>query len=524
MITGKTIAKGALVVMAATLLSRLSGLFREMKIAEYYGATGATDAYLVALAIPSGVGLAVAAAVSAGFIPVLNSYLVDNDRDNAARVGSTLFNVILLALVVPAALAMIGAPVLVRILAPGFGEESARLTVELIRIVFPAVIFLSLMGVAGGFLNSHQHFLMPALGPMVTNLIIIGATVALGPVFGIRGLAYGAMAGYAGQFLVQLPVMYRWGFRYRPDLAFFHPGVRRVFQLMAPVLVASLVPPLMVLVERGLASKLTIGSISALNYAFRLMQLPLGLFVMAVAVPLFPALSSLAAQKDFTRLKEMLIKGVSVLALIMVPASAGLLALDEPIVRLLFQRGAFAAKDTVPTAYALAFYALALLPLAVRDIFRRGFYALQDTLTPVIITIAAFLLNIGLDLLLVRPLGIGGLALGAALSVLAEAAVLYRLLDGKLAGLPGRPLPGLLLKLVAAAVVMGVCTSFCSDLIGMKIDLSALRGRMLQVGCSITLGLLVYILAVIGLKVEEIREGLRMVRGLVGKIVPGPRN
>ena len=522
MITGKSIAKGALVVIAATLMSRLFGFIRETQIAGYFGASGDTDAYLVAFSVPSGIGMAIAAAVSAGFIPVLNNYLVLNERENAAKVANTLLNIIFLVLLALTALGMLFAPSLVARLAPGFSPDAVRLTVDLILMMFPSMVFISLMGLASGFLNSRQHFLFPALGPMVTSIVIIGSILIWGrSSWGIKSLAVGTLAGFTLQLLVQIPVMYKKGFRYKPEFAVFHPGVIKVFKLAAPVLVASLVPPVMVLVEKGLASKLTIGSISALNYAFRLMQLPQGLFVMAVSIPLFPALSTFAAQKDFARLKETMIKAVSVLALIMIPASAGLLALDEPIVRLLFQRGAFQAKDTVPTAYALAFYALALLPLALRDVFRRVFYAVQDTLTPVILTIGSFLLNIALDLFLVKIMGIGGLALGAALSVMVEAAILYLLLNGKLAGLPGKSFFKLLLKLIAAAVIMGAAAYYCSNLIGLRFDMGTDRGRMLQVGASVMVGFLTYVLAVVVLRVGEIREAIGIVKGFFRKTSPG---
>ncbi len=521
MITGKSIAKGALVVMGATLLSRLLGFFREMVIAKYFGLSGDVDAYLVAFTVPSGVAMAVAAAISAGFIPVLNSYLVADERDNANKVANTLINAMVIILLAAVSVAMFQAPALVRVLAPGFSEESVLLAAEMSRYMLPALVFVSLMGVASGFLNSHQHFLLPALGPMITSIIIIGAVFVLSPVMGIRGLAAGTMAGFACQFLIQLPVMYRKGFRYKPELSIFHPGVARVFKLMTPVLVASMVPPFLLIVERGLASTLGTGSIAALNYAFRLMQLPLGLFLMAVAVPLFPALSALAARNELDRLKETMVKGVSVLALIMVPASAGLIALDVPIVRLLFERGAFGAKDTLPTAHTLAIYALALLPLAIRDIFRRGFYALQNTLTPVIVTVAALALNVALDLFLVKLIGIGGLALGAVVTAFTEALVLYALLSGRLNGLPVKPFLILLLKLAVASVVMGIAAYLCAGLIGARTDLATGAGRLIQVGGSVILGLIVYLLALIVLKVEEIREAARLARSLYSKAVHG---
>lgn len=513
MITGKSIAKGAAVVMAATLMSRLLGLVREMKIAEYFGLKGGVDAYLVALSIPSGVGLALAAAISAGFIPVLSSYLVAGDRENASKVVNTLLNAILLIFVIITVAGVFFAPALAVRLAPGFDGESIRLTTELIKIMFPGIVFVGLMGLASGYLNSRQHFLFPALGPMITSIVIIVSLAVIGRSYGIKGLALGTTAGFICQFLVQLPVMYKKGFRYRPEFALSHPGVVKAFRLMVPVLVASLVPPVMVVVERRFASELTTGSIAALNYAFRLMQLPQGLFVMAVSVPLFPALSSFAAQKDFARLKEIMTKGVSILALIMIPATAGLIALDEPIVRLLFQRGAFEAKDTVPTAYALAFYALALLPLAVRDIFRRGFYALQDTFTPVVITVCSFILNVAFDLILVKIMGLGGLALGSALSVLTEAAVLYFMLNSKLREMPVKSFLILIGKLIAASLIMGIAAHFLSAVIGARIDMSSSRGKMIQVGVPILAGLAVYLGSLLVLRVKEVEEALHYLAG-----------
>jgi len=293
---------------------------------------------------------------------------------------------------------------------------------------------------------------------------------------------------------------------------------------MVPVLAASMAPPLILIVERGLASELGTGSISALNYAFRLMQLPLGLFLMAVSVPIFPALSSFAAQKDLVRLKETLVKGVNVLALIMIPAAAGLIALSVPIVRLLFERGAFEAADTIPTAYALSVYALALLPFAVRDIFRRGFYSMQDTITPVAVTVGGFLINVALDLLLVRIIGLGGLALGAVLTALAEAAALFFLLDRKLAGLPGRSLLVLFLKLGAASLIMGVSTYYVGTLAGSAINLAAGTGRVLQVGLSVGFGFLVYLGAVTAFKVEEVGEAYGLLKGLLRKVAKGRLN
>lgn len=519
MISGKTIVKGAVVIMAATLLSRIFGFIRDVVIAQYFGVTEATDAYQATYPVIAGIGMAVAASVSAGFIPVINKYLVSDDRKTTSLVVNTLLNFLflILLLVVLAGLFAVPGSDLVKIFAPGFEGESVQLTGDLIRIMLPSLIFVSLMGVASGFLNSYQHFLFPALGPIITSVFIIGSVVAIDPSLGIKRLAIGTMAGFAFQFIIQLPAMYRKGFRYRFELSILHPGVTRVFKLMIPVLIASLAPPLILLVERRLASGLDIGSISALTYAFRIMQLPQGLFVMAVAAPLFPALSSLAAQKDFEKLKETMLKGIGVLAVVMIPASAGLIALDIPIVRLLFERGAFKPEDTVPTAYALAFYSLALTPLAIRDIFRRGFYSLQDTMTPVKITVFSFIINVALDMVLVKIMGIGGLALGTAIAVLVEVAVLYHFLSNKLNGISLKPLFTTMFKIITASTAMGLAAWFLSNIIGSKMDLSGGMARLVQVGASVALGLAVYLAAVILLKVDVVQDAFRMIKSFLRK-------
>lgn len=517
MISGKSIAKGAAVVMMATLMSRMFGFVREMVIARQFGMTGDTDAYLVAFSVPSGIAMALAAALSAGFIPVLNGYLVKEAKEDAIKITNSLFNLFFLILLFLVIGMVNFAPAIVKLLAPGFNEQAVQLTTQLVVIMFPALIFVSLMGLAQGYLNSYQHFLFPASGPMITSLIIILSVVLLGPSLGIIGLAVGTLLGYAGQFFLQVPAMYRKGYRYRFDLVLKHPGVTGSLKLMLPVLIASLAPPLLLLVERGLASSLTEGSISALNYAFRLMQLPQGLFVMAVAVPLFPALSSLAAQREYDKLKNTVNKGIIALAVIMIPASAGLIALDEPIVRLLFQRGAFEAKDTAVTAYALTFYALALLPLALRDIFRRSFYALKDTLTPVAITLSAFVLNVLLDFIFVKLMGIAGLALGAAISSFAEAIILFVILNRKLEGFPWKGFLITIIKVLAAAAVMGVAAYGISSFIGSYLDIGSTIFRMVQVAVAVACGIVIYIAVLFMLKVEAINELYQMLKGILMK-------
>lgn len=509
---GKKIARAAAVVMLATLFSRLFGFVRDTVIAGNFGATMQTDAYMMAFTIPSMVAMALAAAFNAAFVPVFNKYLADEQEEEAQVMASIIINILTVAFLVITGLALLYAPALVRLMAPGFNAEATRLTVIMIRIIFPGLIFIGLMGLASGMLNSYRHFLTPALGPMVTSIIIVAAIYFLSPRYGIVSVAIGTLLGYAGQFAVQIPVMARKGFRYRPAFNFSHPGVRRAFKLMGPVILAAALGQAAILVERRLGSGLVSGSISALNFAFRVTQLPQALFVTAVSVPLFPAIAGYAARGELAEVRETLVKGINFFALLLIPVIAGLIVLNKPLIRLLFQRGAFDAQATEMTALLLGIYALALFPLALRDILTKGFYALHDTVTPVAVTAVTVTVNIVLDFILVRSIGAGGLAVGAVAGIFINAGCLYFLLGRKIDGLAMGQVMWLLVKVVTASAVMAGTVYATSLALAAGLDLHTSTGRVLQVGVSALVGSLTYLVMILVLRVGEFYELINLFR------------
>lgn len=509
---GSKIIRAAFIVMAATLVGRVMGFIREMVIAEAFGASMETDAILVAFTIPSMAAMALAGTFNSAFIPVFSSYLDREDRESAHRMASSLINLLALVFVVMIIVALLFAPQLAGVLAHGFKPRALTLTAELMRVIFPGLIFIGLAGLAGGILNSYRHFLVPALGPMVTSVAIIAAIKLLAPELGIMSYAIGIVAGYGGQFLVQLPAMSRQGFRYRPVVDLSHPGVRRTLLLMVPILVGAVISQVIILVERRLGSYLVSGSISHLNYASRIFQLPWALFGTAITVPLFPALSAQAARGEFGELKQTLTRGVNTFALALIPAAVGLIILREPIVRLLFERGEFNAQDTVPTALALALYAFGLFPFAAKDILNRAFYALQDTLTPVILTAVSVAVNIALDVMLIRILGVGGLALGAALATIFNMALLYGFLSRKLAGIALGETLRTVGKVLVAALIMAPVTYFTGNWIDAVVATGTRTGQLIQIGAAGAAGLAVYIVMVMLLRVPELHIVAEMVR------------
>lgn len=509
---GNKIIRAAFVVMAATLVGRVMGFVREMVIAEAFGASMETDAILVAFTIPSMAAMALAGTFNSAFIPVFSSYLDRDDRESAHRMASSLINLVALVFIVMIVIALLFTPQLAGLLARGFKPRALVLTAELMRVIFPGLIFIGLAGLVSGILNSYRHFLVPALGPMVTSIGIIAAIKFLAPELGIMSYAIGIVAGYGGQFLVQLPAMGRKGFRYRPVVDLSHPGVRRTLLLMVPVLVGAVVSQAIILVERRLGSYLVSGSISHLNYASRIFQLPWALFGTAITIPLFPVLSAQAARGELGELKQTLTRGINTFALALIPAAVVLIILREPIVRLLFERGEFNVQDTLPTALALALYALGLFPFAAKDILNRAFYALQDTLTPVILTIISVALNIVLDVILIRIFGVGGLALGAALATIVNMALLYGFLSRKLSGIALGETLRTVGKVFMAALVMAPVTYFAGNWLGAAVAIGTRTGQVIQIGAAAAAGLAVYILMVILLRVPELHMVAEMVR------------
>ncbi len=512
MLTKRSIAKAAVVIMLATLLGRFAGFIRETFIAAKFGASMATDAFLVAYTLPNILGITITGAFNAAFIPVFTQKLLGEDREKAWRLASSMLNLVFLVFSAISVLGIIFAPVVVKLMAPGFNGQAVQLTVDLMRIMFPALIFLALVGLTSGMLNALNHFLMPSLGPLVSSLAIIGSLFILTPAMGVYGLAVGTLAGFAGQFLITMPELVKRKFHYTMHLDYRDPDIRRIGELIVPVLIGVGIGQINIIIDRILASGLSEGSISALNYAYRLMQLPLGLFVAAISVPIFPALSAYAAKNEMDRLKDALVKGMNVFALIMIPASVGLMVLSTPIVRLLFERGAFDRADTAATAIALVFYSLGLAGYAARDIMTRVFYAVEDTLSPVVIGAIGVAVHIVLNIILVRFMAHAGLALATSIITFLNMFLLGYWLRRKIGSFFPAEAWMTWGKVLLASGVMAAVVRLVAVKLAPFADSLGTRGLAIQVGGTVVTGAVVYALVILLLKVPEVSIITGMVR------------
>jgi putative peptidoglycan lipid II flippase len=462
----RQITRAAGVVMAAMALSSGIGLLRQTLIAGAFGTKDAADAYAIASRLPELLfNLAAGGALGSAFIPIFTGFLVKDDRANAWRLASGVLNLVFLILSATSLLAALFAPQLVHyVLATGLHDPAKfALTVQLVRwlLITPAIFGVS--GLLMGILNAHQNFLLPALAPTFKSLGEIFGILALAPHYGIYGLAAGAVLGAGLHLLVQLPGLRGLPeVRYRPHLELGNPAVRDVIRLMGPRLLGVAAVQLNWVISVNLASFMTGGSIAALDYAWKTFLMPQAIIAQSISIAALPAFSALIALDRFDDMRASLadtLRGILFLAL---PATVGLFLLREPVIVMLYQHRIFNAQSTALAAWALGFYTLGLVGHSVVEILSRAFYSVHDTRTPVIVSVGAMGLTIGLNFIFAygfTRLGWpphGGLALGLTVGTTLEGGLLLWLMRRRLHGLNLRRLwPGLWRTALASAL-MGV--------------------------------------------------------------------
>lgn len=483
--TRRQMARSAGLVSLLFAASRLLGLLREIVIGARFGTGADLDAYLAAFRVPDLIFYLVAGgALASAFIPTFTACLAreeDPCRRAAWRMASSVVNLMLLATTALAiAAALLARPLVATLIAPGFSPAQQALTAQLMTLMLLAPIIFGLSGIIMGILNSFQHFLAPALAPVLYNLMILLGAWFLAPTLGVYGLAIGVVAGALAHLLVQLPALLRRRPLYSLALGLDNPDVREVGRLMGPRVLGLAAVQINFLVSANLASRLGAGSISALNYAWLLMLLPQGIIAQGIATAIFPTLSAQAARGQIAALRSTLNAALRVLLWLTMPAAVGLFLLRTPIIQLFLQRGQFTADSTAMTAYALAFFAFGLVAHSLLEVVTRAFYALHDTWTPVKIGIGAMALNLILSLLLLRPLSFGGLALANTIATTVETLALLWLIRPRVDGLGGRRLLASLGRALPGTLAMaGALLLFMNAAAGWSPWLIAIGGIVL---------------------------------------------
>ena len=507
-----------LVVSSMTLLSRVLGLVRDVVLARLLGASAGTDAFFVAFRIPNFLRrLFAEGAFNQAFVPVLSEYRTrQRDEGSAAatkalidRVAGTLGGTLALITLV----GVLAAPLLIWLFAPGFGDDPHKraLAVEMLRLTFPYLFFISLTAFAGAILNTWNRFAVPAFTPVLLNLSLIGSALYLAPQFTegrmAVALAWGVLIAGTVQLLFQLPFLARLNLMPVPRMAWRDEGVRRILRLMAPAMFGVSVSQINLLLDTVLASLLQTGSVTWLYYSDRLVELPLGVFAIAIGTVILPSLSGKHAGDDPQAFSRTLDWALKLVLLIGVPAALALAVIAEPLLATLFNHGEFGANDVLRSAESLRAYSAGLVAFMLIKILAPGYFARQDTRTPVKIGIIAMVANMALNLALIWPLQHAGLALATSLSAWLNAGLLY---IGLRRGGVYRPMKGwwqhgLRLALAGGAVAGAIYWLARQATVWLN---GALWDRILWLGLIVVAGLAVYLLAllILGLRPRHLRR------------------
>jgi len=499
--TGRRVLEATFVVMVLNILSKILGLTREQIFAMFFGATGQLDAKVAAEKITSVITV-LSGPVSTTFLPVLSAYVAKGDSDGAKRVTSSIITFSTLLVLGMAALVIGPAPYIVRLLSPGFGEDALRNATLLTRVLLPFMLFPLLSAFGKSVLNTYDNFGIPAFAPSLQNMVIIAAAALFGPVMGVRSLAIGFPLAYLAAFMIHIPAWRRspaW-----PSLSLrWDESTKKVLLMAVPIVMGSIVNQLYLLANLNLASRLPEGSVSALNLADRLRQFPLGFFAVAVTTVLFPALSAMWAKEDKEGFRTQTVNGIRFVEFVCIPAAVGLMVLAGPIVRLVYERGAFTPEHTSLVAAALIAYAPGIAGMAAQSVVTFVFYSSQETRVPVALSTATALLNIALDALLVGPFGMVGLALANSIALTFGALAGLYLLKQKLSGLPLRVLAVSVLKVLACSAVMGLGAVAISNYTGFTRGTGSLLRDALVGGASIGAAGVIYVLSSVVLRCDE---------------------
>jgi putative peptidoglycan lipid II flippase len=468
--------------------------------------------------------LVVGGAVSAALIPVFSTYAAAGDQAGLRRVAGTILTLTFLILALTVAVLWLFAEQMMGVLGMGFAPEYRSLAVDLVRLALPAVLFLGLSGIFTALLYARQIFVYSAFSVAAYNAGIIVAALLLAARFGPLSLVVGVLLGAFFQVALQLPGLR--GLGLRPVLDLRHPGVRRVLLLYAPVALGLVISQVGVVIDRNLASRAGEGAMTAMRLATTLVQLPLGLVVTAAAYAVLPSLSRFAAAllpeaegddaakaEAAEAYRTTLLLGLRFSLFFILPAMVGLVALREPLIGILFQRGAFGAEDTAQTAWILLFYLPQLPFVAADQLLIFAFYARKNTLTPMLVGLLGVGVYLAAGTALLEPLGAAGLALANTLQHTVHALVLFVLLARAVGGLAGRRLWLPLAKLGLAAALAGLALLALTGPLAGALGLDTAAGQLVYLGAATAVGGAVYLLAVLALRAEE----LTLARGLLGR-------
>jgi len=502
------VAKAAGVVGISTMLSRIFGLIRDIVVAAIFGAGWIYDAFLVAFRIPNLLRRIIGeGSLTVSFVPVFTEYLQKKSKAEALELANVAFTFLSIILVIISLLGVLFSPLIVALNAPGFIKtpDQFALAVFLNRLMFPYIFFMSLVALCMGILNSFRHFAAPALSPVILNISMILATLTLYDFFSqpIIALAVGVMIGGVLQLVMQWPFLVKYGVKFKFRVNLHHPGIKQITILLLPAVLAAAVNTINVLVGTILASFLPKGSVSYLYYADRIMELPLGVFAIAIGTAALPSFSKHVANGNYEELRSSISFSLRLMLFVTIPAMIAMMVLHLPIISVLFQRGAFDAKAAILTSQALFCYALGLWAFSVIRVIVSTFFSLQDSKWPMKAAIITLIVNLAASLVLMYPLKHNGLALANSLAAVVNVIILSVVLKNKIGKFLDHSFYSSFVKIIISSLVMLAVLMLIDFFLPWNMD-AHFKARLVYLIVSIAVGMAAFFISSFFLKSPEI--------------------
>lgn len=506
----KNVIKTFAFMFSAMFLAKVLGLIRNIVFANFYGTGFEATAFFTASRIPLQLlDITLGAAISSTFIPVFNEFMQKKGKERAIVFANNFLNVIILIAFVLSILGIVFAGPIVKFIAPELDVQTLNLTISLSRILFPVLLFTAIAFVFVGFLQSLDEFNIPAIISVVSNGILILYLLIFNNKFGVKGASIAMLIGWGSQVFIQLPSVIKKGFKYRFKIDFKDEGLKKVVKLALPILISSWVQPINNIVNLRLASGLEDGqAVSAIEYAYTLYLIVVGVFSYTLSNIIFPALSKLSADNQKDEFKEVIKKSIKISMFFIIPMAIGMALLSEDVIRLIYERGEFTAYSTLLTSKALLFYAIGMIGYGLMEVLNKAFYAMQDAKTPMFVSGVAILLNIILSVVFVKAIGYVGLPLSASItSILTSVIMLWRINKNN---------KGIVDIYTLKEFTVTFVSVFAMGLVVYLLNLININ-TILSIGICVVGGIVTYLIFQLLLGSEVIKDGVELIKSKAKK-------
>ncbi|MGB7604378.1 MAG: murein biosynthesis integral membrane protein MurJ [Lutisporaceae bacterium] len=504
--------KIALILMSITILSKVFGFARDIMLSYFYGASNISDAYLISITIPMVIFSFIGTGISTGYIPMYSNIERNHGAVEANKFTNNLINILLALCSIIVVFGLLYTDQIVKVFASGFKGETLILAVQFTRIALLGIYFSGIIYIFSGFLQLKGNYFIPALIGFPFNFFII-LSIIISSNTSIFVLSIGSVVAVAAQLLLMIPFLYKKGYRHKLVFDIHDKNIRNMTYIALPVIIGMSANQINVLVDRTIASIVAVGGISALNYANRLNGFVQGIFVLSITTVMYPLISKMAAENNITGLKKSLKEAIGSINILVVPATIGSLLFAKPIVKLLFGRGAFDELAISVTSYALFFYSIGMIGFGLREVLSRAFYSMQDTKTPMYNAAIAVILNIILNIILSRYMGIGGLALATSISAIFCTVLLFISLRKKIGPFGMKSISISFIKVLCASLIMGLMAKLTYNY------LATIISPNLSLLISIGIGAVVYFATIYFMKIEDVDIVINAIKRKIGRNV-----